>query len=43
MNELELEKKRNKIIDSIISKKFKSLGFESVTEIQKKAIPKILQ
>ena len=43
MNELELEKKRNKIIDSIISKKFKSLGFDSVTEIQKKAIPEILQ
>ena len=43
MNELELKKKRNKIIDSIISKKFKSLGFDSVTEIQKKAIPEILQ
>ena len=43
MNELELEKKINKIIDSRISKKFKSLGFDSVTEIQKKAIPEILQ
>ena len=35
MSELDLEKKRNKIIDSAISKKFKSLGFDSVTEIQK--------
>ena len=43
MNELDIEKKRNKIVDSAISKKFKSLGFESVTEIQKKAIPEILQ
>ena len=43
MSELDLEKKRNKIIDSVISEKFKSLGFDSVTEIQKKAIPEILQ
>jgi len=43
MNELELEKKKNKIIDLAISKKFKSFGFDSVTEIQKKAIPEILQ
>ena len=43
MSELDLEKKRNKIIDSAISKKFKSLGFDSVTEIQKEAIPEILQ
>jgi ATP-dependent Lhr-like helicase len=43
MSELDLEKKRNKIIDSVISKKFKSLGFDSVTEIQKQAIPEILQ
>ena len=43
MNELELEKKRNKILDSVISKKFKSFGFDSVTEIQKLAIPKILE
>ena len=43
MSELDLEKKRNKIIDSAISKKLKSLGFDSVTEIQKEAIPEILQ
>jgi ATP-dependent helicase Lhr and Lhr-like helicase len=43
MSELDLKKKRNKIIDLAISKKFKSLGFDSVTEIQKLAIPKILE
>jgi ATP-dependent Lhr-like helicase len=43
MSELDLEKKRSKIIDSLISKKFKSIGFESLTEIQKQAIPEILQ
>jgi len=43
MNELELDKKRNKILDPIISKKFKSIGFENLTEIQKEAIPEILK
>ena len=43
MNELNLDKKRNAIINSVISEKFKSLGFDSVTEIQKEAIPEILQ
>ena len=43
MNELDLDKKKNKIIDLVISKKFKSLGFDSLTEIQRKAIPKILE
>jgi len=43
MSELELGKKKNKIIDPVISKKFKSIGFENLTEIQKKAIPEILE
>ena len=43
MNELELDKKNNKILDPIISKKFKSIGFEELTEIQKEAIPEILE
>ena len=42
MNELELNKKNNKILDPTISKKFKSIGFENLTEIQKQAIPEIL-
>ena len=42
MSELELGKKKNKIIDLAISKKFKSFGFNSLTEIQKLAIPAIL-
>ena len=43
MNELELDKKNNKILDPTISKKFKSMGFENLTEIQKEAIPEILE
>ncbi len=43
MNELELDKKNNKILDPKISKKFKSIGFEELTEIQKEAIPEILE
>ena len=43
MNELELDKKSNKILDPTISKKFKSIGFENLTEIQKEAIPEILK
>ena len=43
MNELELNKKNNKILDPTISKKFKSIGFEELTEIQKEAIPEILE
>ena len=42
MNEQELDKKNNKILDPLISKKFKSIGFENLTEIQKQAIPEIL-
>ena len=43
MNELELGKKKNKITDLVISKKFKFFGFDSLTEIQKLAIPAILE
>ena len=43
MNELELDKKNNKILDPTISKKFKLIGFEELTEIQKEAIPEILE
>ena len=43
MSELDLGKRKNKILDSEISSKFKSLGFESLTEIQKEAIPEILE
>ena len=43
MNELELDKKNNKILAPTISKKFKSIGFEELTEIQKEAIPEILE
>ena len=43
MNELELDKKNNKILDPTISKKFKSIGFEELTEFQKEAIPEILE
>jgi len=42
MNEQELDKKNNKILDPLISKKFKSIGFENLTEIQKQAIPEII-
>ena len=43
MNELDLDKRKNKIFDATISKKFKSIGFETLTEIQKEAIPEILE
>jgi len=43
MSELDLDKRKNKILDPIISKKFKSIGFENLTEIQKQAIPEILE
>ncbi|MDA0756549.1 MAG: DEAD/DEAH box helicase [Crenarchaeota archaeon] len=43
MNELDSDKKKNKILDPTILKKFKSIGFETLTEIQKEAIPEILQ
>ena len=43
MRELESDKKNNKILDPIILNKFKSIGFENLTEIQKQAIPEILE
>jgi len=43
MKELDLDKKNNKITDLLISKKFKSIGFDNLTEIQRLAIPKILE
>ena len=43
MNELDLDKRKNKTLDPIISSKFKSLGFENLTEIQKQAIPNIME
>ena len=43
MSELDLDKKKNKTLDPVISKKFKSIGFETLTEIQRIAIPKILE
>ena len=42
MNELNQEKTQNKQLDSILTK-FSSLGFTQLTEIQKKAIPLIIQ
>jgi ATP-dependent helicase Lhr and Lhr-like helicase len=42
MSELELNKRKSKTLNIAISKKFKFLGFESLTEIQKQAIPEIL-
>jgi len=43
MSELDLDKRKNKTLDPIISSKFKSLGFENLTEIQKQAIPEIME
>ena len=43
MSELELGKKKNKVINALLIKKFTSLGFNKLTEIQQQAIPKILE
>ena len=43
MSELDLDKRKHKILDPEISNKFKSIGFENLTEIQKQAIPEILE
>ena len=43
MSELELGKKKNQPIDVSLIAKFASLGFNKLTEIQKQAIPKILE
>lgn len=42
MSELSQEKTHNKQLDSVLTK-FHSLGFTQITEIQKKAIPSIIQ
>jgi len=43
MSELELNKRKKKIIDTLLITKFDSLGFNKLTEIQRQAIPKILE
>jgi len=43
MNELEQDKTNKQQFDSQLTAKFKSLGFEKLTEIQKKAVPIIFQ
>ena len=43
MSELELDKKKNQVINALLIKKFISLGFNKLTEIQQQAIPKILE
>ena len=43
MSELELDKKKNQVINALLIKKFLSLGFNKLTEIQQEAIPKILE
>ncbi|KAG2476060.1 MAG: DEAD/DEAH box helicase, ATP-dependent helicase Lhr and Lhr-like protein helicase [Nitrosopumilales archaeon] len=43
MSELELDLTRNLLHSSFLKQKFRSLGFEKLTEIQKKAIPIIYQ
>ena len=43
MSELELNKKENQTIDTILTAKFNSLGFNKLTEIQRQAIPRIAE
>ena len=43
MSELEINKRKSQVIDSLLIAKFNSLGFNKLTEIQKQAIPKILE
>ena len=43
MSELEISKRTNQVIDSSLIAKFNSFGFNKLTEIQKQAIPKILE
>jgi ATP-dependent Lhr-like helicase len=43
MSELELEKRKNQVINALLITKFTSLGFNKLTEIQQRAIPKILE
>ena len=43
MSELELNERKNQLINALLIKKFTSLGFNKLTEIQQQAIPKILE
>ena len=43
MSGLELEKRKNQVINASLITKFTSLGFNKLTEIQQRAIPKILE
>ena len=43
MSELELNKKENQTTDTILTAKFNSLGFNKLTEIQRQAIPRIVE
>ena len=43
MSELKLDKQKKQLVNALLIKKFTSLGFNKLTEIQKKAIPKILE
>ena len=43
MSELELSKRKNQVINASLVAKFNSIGFDKLTEIQKQAIPKILE
>lgn len=43
MSELEQDRIKNPLLDRTIVEKFRSLGFENLTDIQKKAVPVIFQ
>ena len=43
MSELEQDRIKNPLLDRAIVEKFRSLGFENLTDIQKKAVPVIFQ
>ena len=43
MSELEIDTRKKKVIDTLLTAKFNSLGFNKLTEIQQQAIPKILE
>src|SRR4030065_786779 len=43
MNDQGQNKQKNQLLDPVLTTKFNQLGFQKLTEIQKKAIPVILQ
>ena len=43
MSELKLDKQKKQLVNALLIKKFTSLGFNKLTEIQQQAIPKILE